>query len=242
MTIGEYLWCGYRRRRFGLCVPTAETLITHRLPWVRLHIPVLALGGLLLLAPVCAKARTLHVVALGDSLTEGEGLPRGQAFPDELERALKLKGWDVEVANAGYGGHTAGDALIRYDRFVPEGTDVVIIELGINDMLYGMRPEGAKAALAEILARLQKAHVATLLTGMRATPNLDAEQAMRFEAIYPDLAQSYDVALYPFFLEGVAGDPKLYQNDGQHPTHEGVEKIVAAILPSVESVLESVRQ
>ena len=225
----------------GVVVSTAETLITHRLPSVRPRILVLALGGLLLLAPVCAKARTLHVVALGDSLTEGEGLPRGQAFPDELERALKLKGWDVEVVNAGYGGQTAGDALIRYDR-IPEGADVVIIELGINDMLYGMPPEGAKAALAEILARLQKAHVATLLTGMRATPNLDAEQAMRFEAIYPDLAQSYDVALYPFFLEGVAGDPKLYQNDGQHPTHEGVEKIVAAILPAVESVLKSVRQ
>ena len=112
------------------------------LPFGPSHILGLALGGLLLLAPVCAKARTLHVVALGDSLTEGEGLPRGQAFPDELERALKLKGWDVEVVNSGYGGQTAGDALIRYDRSVPEGTDVVIIELGINDML--LRPAARK--------------------------------------------------------------------------------------------------
>jgi acyl-CoA thioesterase-1 len=208
---------------------------------IRVQILALALAAALGLGGAPAEARTLRVVALGDSLTAGYGLPPGQAFPDALERALKARGWDVEVANAGVSGETAEDGLARYDWSVPTGTDALIVELGANDMLRGMDPGAAEAALAQILARARAAHIATLLAGMRAPVNLGPDYQRRFDAIYPDLARTYDVALYPFFLDGVAGDPALNQKDGLHPTRDGVERIVAAILPSVESVLAEVK-
>jgi acyl-CoA thioesterase-1 len=194
---------------------------------------------LLLATP--AAARTLHLVALGDSLTAGYGLPPGQGFADVLARALKAKGWDVDVVNAGVSGETAEDGLARYDWSVPKGTDALIVELGANDMLRGRPPQSAKAALAEILRRATSAHVATLLAGMRAAPNLGPDYQTTFDAIYPDLARRYGVALYPFFLAGVAGDPRLNQKDGLHPTEEGVERIVAAMLPAVETLLGQVK-
>ena len=194
-----------------------------------------------LMFATAAEARTLHIVALGDSLTAGYGLPPGQSFPDALSRALKEKGWDVEITNAGVSGETAEDGLARYDWSVPAGTDALIVELGANDMLRGRSPEAAKDALAQILAKAKQAHLAVLLTGMRAAPNLGAQYQKQFDAIYPDLAERYGVALYPFYLEGVAGDPKLNQPDGLHPTREGVEKIVAGILPSVERLLSSIK-
>ena len=131
----------------------------------------------------------------------------------------------------------AADGLARYDWAVPAGADALIVELGANDMLRGLDPAAAKASLAAILARARAAHVATLLTGMRAAPNMGPDYQARFDAIYPDLAKNFGVALYPFFLEGVAADPKLNQKDGLHPTREGVEKIVANILPAVEALL-----
>ena len=199
--------------------------------YVQLVLAVLALT----LAP--AQARTLKLVALGDSLTAGYGLAPGDAFPEVLQRALKAKGWDVEVANAGVSGETAEDGLARFDWSVPPGSDALIVELGANDMLRGLPPEGARAALDEILSRAQAAHVATLLTGMRAAPNFGVDYQRKFDAIYPDLAKAHGVALYPFFLDGVAADPKLNQKDGLHPTRAGVDIIVAAMLPSVEKLL-----
>ena len=193
------------------------------------------------LQPASAEARTIHLVALGDSLTAGYGVPAGQAFPEVLQRALKAKGYNVEVANAGVSGETAEDGLARFDWSVPPGTDGLIVELGANDMLRGQPPDGAKKALAEILDKAKAAHIPTLLTGMLAAPNLGADYERKFNAIYPDLAQQYGVPLYPFFLQGVAGDPKLNQKDGLHPTAEGVQKIVAAILPSVEKLLGEVK-
>lgn len=193
------------------------------------------------LGPASAEARTLRLVALGDSLTAGYGVPAGQAFPEVLQRALKAKGYNVEVANAGVSGETAEDGLARFDWSVPQGTDALIVELGANDMLRGQPPDGAKKALAEILDKAKAAHIPTLLTGMLAAPNLGADYERKFNAIYPDLAQQYGVQLYPFFLQGVAGDPKLNQKDGLHPTAEGVQKIVAAILPSVEKLLGEVK-
>jgi acyl-CoA thioesterase-1 len=189
-----------------------------------------------------AQARTLHVVALGDSLTAGLGLPPGQGFPETLEKALKAKGYDVDIGNAGVSGDTAADGLARYDWAVPAGTDALIVELGANDMLRGLDPAGAKISLAAILTRARAAHIATLLTGLRAAPNMGADYQGRFDAIYPDLAKSFGVALYPFFLDGIAADPKLNQKDGLHPTHEGVEKIVANILPAVEALMAGVKQ
>ena len=154
-----------------------------------------------------------------------------------MGRVLKAKGWDVDVVNAGVSGETAEDGLARYDWSVPAGTDALIVELGANDMLRGLPPQGARAALSEILSRATKAHVPTLLTGMRAAPNMGADYQKAFDSIYPDLATQYGVPLYPFFLDGVAGDAKLNQKDGLHPTKDGVQRIVAAILPAVEGVL-----
>ncbi len=205
----------------------------------RVQLAVLAVfAALVVVGPV--QARTLHVVALGDSLTAGLGLPPGQGFPEVLEKALRAKGYDVAISNAGVSGETAGDGLARFDWAAPEGTDALIVELGANDMLRGLDPDAAKEALGEILARAKAAKMAILLAGMRAAPNLGSEYTLRFDAIYPDLARTYAVPLYPFFLEGVAGDPKLNQRDGLHPTREGVEKIVANIMPSVEELLKTV--
>jgi acyl-CoA thioesterase-1 len=189
-----------------------------------------------------AAARTIRLVVLGDSLTAGLGLLPGKAFPDRLQAALRAKGWDVEVLNAGVSGDTAADGLARYDWAVPGDADALIVELGANDMLRGLKPEATKKALSAILDKAHAARLPTLVAGMRAAPNLGAEYGREFSAIYPALAKARDVALYPFFLDGVAGDPKLNQADGMHPTVEGVEVIAERIAPSVEGILKQVKQ
>jgi acyl-CoA thioesterase-1 len=201
-------------------------------------VQALAFAAVLATASHAAAARTLRLVALGDSLTAGLGLAPGKAFPDRLEAALHAKGWDVKVINAGVSGDTAADGLARFEWAVPPGADALIVELGANDMLRGLKPDATKATLAAILDRARGAHLPTLLAGMQAAPNLGAEYAGQFSAIYPALAKAYDVLLYPFFLDGVAGDPKLNQPDGLHPTAEGVEIIVQKILPSVEALMK----
>ena len=187
-------------------------------------------------------ARTIRLVVLGDSLTAGLGLPPGKAFPDRLQAALRARGWDVDVLNAGVSGDTAADGLARYDWAVPANADALIVELGANDMLRGLEPEATKKALSAILDKAHAARLPTLIAGMRAAPNLGAEYDRAFDAIYPALAKDHDVALYPFFLDGVAGDPKLNQADGMHPTAEGVDAIVERIAPSVEEILKQVKQ
>jgi acyl-CoA thioesterase I len=205
---------------------------------LRRLVQALAFVAVLATASHAAAARTLRLVALGDSLTAGLGLAPGKAFPDRLEAALRAKGWDVKVINAGVSGDTAADGLARYEWAVPPDADALIIELGANDMLRGLKPEATKATLAAILDKARAAHLPTLLAGMRAAPNLGPEYASQFSAIYPALAKAYDVPLYPFFLDGVAGDPKLNQPDGLHPTADGVEVIVQKILPSVEALMK----
>ena len=207
----------------------------------RLLVQALAFAAVLATASHAA-ARTLRLVVLGDSLTAGLGLPPGKAFPDRLQAALRAKGWDVEVLNAGVSGDTAADGLARYGWAVPADADALIVELGANDMLRGLKPEATRAALSAILDKAQAAHLPTLIAGMRAAPNLGAEYDRAFDAIYPALSKAHDVALYPFFLDGVAGDPKLNQPDGLHPNAEGVEVIVERIAPSVEEILKQVKQ
>jgi acyl-CoA thioesterase I len=192
--------------------------------------------------PAAALARPLLIVALGDSLTAGFGLPAEESFPEVLQKALRAKGYDVEVSNAGVSGDTAADGLARFDWAVPDGADAAIVELGANDMLRGLDPAAAEKSLGEILGKLKARHVATLIAGMRAAPNMGADYRARFDAIYGDLARKYDAALYPFFLDGVAADPKLNQKDGLHPTKAGVEVIVAKILPAVESLIGEVKR
>ncbi len=207
----------------------------------RLLVQALAFAAALATAPHAA-ARTLRLVVLGDSLTAGLGLPPGQAFPDRLQAALRAKGWDVEVLNAGVSGDTAGDGLARYDWAVPADADALIVELGANDMLRGLEPEATRAALSAILDKAQAAHLPTLVAGMRAAPNLGVEYGREFSAIYPAVSKAHHALLYPFFLDGVAGDPKLNQADGMHPTADGVEAIVERIAPSVEEILKEVKQ
>jgi acyl-CoA thioesterase-1 len=181
-----------------------------------------------------AAMRPLKLVALGDSLTAGYGLPGEAAFPAVLERALRAKGYAVSIANAGVSGDTTSGGLARLDWSIPDGTDGVILELGANDMLRGIDPNIPRQALDEILARLRERGIPVLLTGMYASRNLGAEYVARFEAIFPDLAKKYGVPLYPFFLDGVAGVRELALPDGLHPTAKGVQVIVERILPTVE--------
>ena len=188
-----------------------------------------------------ADARALRLVALGDSLSAGLGLPPGQAFPDRLQASLRAKGWDVDVVNAGVSGDTARDGLARYDWAVPPGADALIVEFGANDMLRGLPPEATKKALSAILDRARAARLAVLIAGMRAAPNLGADYGRDFDSIYLALAKAYDAELYPFFLEGVAADPKLNQKDGLHPNADGVDVIVDRMLPSVEALLRRVK-
>jgi acyl-CoA thioesterase-1 len=187
--------------------------------------------------PAFAQDKPVRLVALGDSLTAGYGLPQDATFPVALEKALKARGHNVEVANAGVSGDTTTGGLDRLDWSVPDGTDGVILELGANDMLRGLDPAIPRRALASIVERLEKRRIPVMLAGMVASPNLGQDYARRFNSIYPDIAQKHGLVLYPFFLDGVAGDRQLNQPDGLHPTAKGVEVIVARILPSVESFL-----
>jgi acyl-CoA thioesterase I len=209
---------------------------------LRLFVQALTFVAVLAATSHAAAARTLRLVALGDSLTAGLGLGPGKAFPDRLEAALRAKGFDVKVINAGVSGDTAADGLARYDWSVPQDADALIIELGANDMLRGLKPDPTKTTLAAILDKARAAHLPTLLTGMRAAPNLGPDYGGAFAAIYTALAKTYGVQLYPFFLDGVAGDPKLNQPDGLHPNAAGVEIIVQKILPSVEALLKQVNR
>ncbi len=183
----------------------------------------------------------VKVVALGDSLTAGLGLPAQDGFVPRLQAALAGKGITAEIENVGVSGDTAADGLARLDWSVPPGTDAVILELGANDMLRGFKPQVTRDALETILQRLTDRHIAVLLCGMRAAPNLGRDYGLSFERIYPELAAKYGVPLYPFFLDGVAADLSLTQRDGLHPDAAGVGVIVARILPKVEQLIAHVR-
>jgi acyl-CoA thioesterase-1 len=188
-----------------------------------------------------AAEQPVKMVALGDSLTAGNGLAAKDAFPAKLEKALAAKGIAVTITNAGVSGDTAANGLARLDWSVAPGTDAVIVELGANDMLRGMDPKVTRKALDEILRRLTERKLAVLLAGMKAAPNFGPDYGRQFESIYTDLAVQYDVPLYPFFLEGVAGDASLNLRDGLHPTAGGVDRIVAGVLPKAEELVERAR-
>ncbi len=188
-----------------------------------------------------APPRTLKLVALGDSLTAGYGLPESAAFPAVLERALRARGHAVEVANAGVSGDTASGGLDRIDWSVPDGTDGVIVELGANDMLRGLDPAIPRKAIETIVARLKERGIPVMLAGMYAQRNLGPDYVKRFDGLYGDIAKANDLVLYPFFLDGVAGERSLNLPDGLHPTAKGVEVIVERILPTVETFIQRIR-
>ena len=191
-------------------------------------------------APAAGAGKPIKMVVLGDSLSAGLGLSASAAFPARLKESLKIKGIGVDMINAGVSGDTSSGGRDRLDWSVPEGTDAVILELGANDALRGTDPKVTRAALTDILARLKARKVAVLLCGMLAPPNYGSDYSARFNAIYPDLAKSFGVPLYPFFLEGVAADARLNQADGLHPTAEGVDVIVKNILPTVEAFVGAI--
>jgi len=212
------------------------------------HILVLTLGltmagGLILARPALAagEAKPIKIVVLGDSLSAGLGLAGNDAFPAKLQKALKDKGISVEMTNAGVSGDTASGGRERLDWSVPEGTQAVIVELGANDALRGIDPAVTRAALSDILTRLKARNISVMLCGMVSPPNYGRDYAERFNTIYPELAKSFGVPLYPFFLEGVAADAKLNQADGIHPTPQGVDIIVHNIMPTVEAFLGPIR-
>jgi acyl-CoA thioesterase-1 len=208
-----------------------------------LVLPVLILAALLWAQPGARAAadRPVTIVVLGDSLSAGFGLPADAAFPARLAQALKAKGIAATVTNAGVSGDTASGGLARLDWSVPEGTDAVIVELGANDALRGLDPVLTKSVLDRILTRLGDRHIAVMLAGMRAPRNMGPDYVRSFDAIYPALASTHAVVFYPFFLDGVATDPKLNQSDGLHPNAAGVDVIVARILPGVEELVARAR-
>ena len=187
-----------------------------------------------------AFAQTMKIVAFGDSLTAGYGLAENESFAAQLEAALEAKGHDVDVINAGVSGDTTSMGLERIDWSVPSDADGVIVELGANDMLRGLSPDQARENLDEILTRLGEKDLPVLLAGMYAARNLGEEYVASFEAIFPDLAEKHGTLLYPFFMDGVAGERSLVLEDGLHPTAEGVALIVTNILPKVEDLIDRI--
>jgi acyl-CoA thioesterase I len=202
------------------------------------------MAGLVLMSTafvVPAQAQApIKLVVLGDSLSAGYGLPLQAAFPARLQKALREKGLDVDILNAGVSGDTTSGGRDRLDWSIPDGTEAVIVELGANDALRGLDPKVTKSALEDIIKKLQGRKIAVMLAGMVAPPNYGPDYAAKFDPIYADLGRAYDVPLYPFFLDGVAGDAKLNLADGIHPTAEGIDIIVTRILPSVEAFLNKV--
>ena len=184
-----------------------------------------------LAATIAAAAEPVKLVALGDSLTAGLGLERDDAFPARLERALKARGHDVEITNAGVSGDTTAGGLARVDWSVGADADGVIVELGANDALRGITPSETRANLDQLISRLLERNTAVLLAGMLAPRNLGASYAAEFDRIFSDLAGKHNVIFDPFFLEGVATDARLNQADGILPTAEGAGVLVERILP-----------
>jgi acyl-CoA thioesterase-1 len=206
-------------------------------PYLRAMLKIIAAFAAVFMLTQAKSAQTITILALGDSLTAGYGLQPSEAFPVRLEQALKAKGHDVVVVNAGVSGDTALDGLSRLDWALSEEVDAAIVEFGANDALRGLQPAQAEAAIDGILAKLAEKKIPTLLAGMRAPPNLGPEYMSAFDGMYARLAGKHKALLYPFFLDGVAADIKLNQADGMHPNAAGVDVIVARMLPVVEELV-----
>lgn len=186
-------------------------------------------------------AKSLKLVVFGDSLTAGYQLAPGEAFPDQLELALKEKGYQVEVTNASVSGDTTSGGLSRLDWSVGSDADAVIVELGANDMLRGLPPETTKSNISQIVRRLKEKGADVLLTGMMAQRNLGEAYAAQFDGLFKGVADEEGVLFYPFFLKGIALQPDLNQADGMHPNAKGVSVLVDNMLPIVETLLDQAK-
>ena len=184
-----------------------------------------------------SAASPLKIVAFGDSLTAGYLLANGEAFPDILQKALAERGLQTQISNAGVSGDTTTGGLARLDWSVPAGTDVVLLELGANDMLRGTDPAITRANLEAMIIKLKARNIAIMLFGMRSWSNAGPAYAEKFNAIYTDLAKTHHIPLYPFFLDGVTGVEGMVLPDALHPSPKGVEEIVRRTLPQIEAFL-----
>jgi acyl-CoA thioesterase-1 len=184
-----------------------------------------------------ALAKTVTILALGDSLTAGLGLPVKDAFPAQLEARLKAKGHEVKVINSGVSGETSSGTKARLEWTLAQNPDCVILETGANDMLRAVDPDVTRANIETILKVLKDRKIPVLLAGMRAFANLGPEYTQRYESVFPDLAKKYGALYYPFFLRDVAMHPDLLQDDGMHPNAAGVGRIVDGVMPNVEKLL-----
>ena len=192
-----------------------------------------------------AADRGVRILAFGDSLTQGFGVPPGLDFPNVLERALKARGLNVNVINAGVSGDTSAGGLARLDWSLGDAKstpDAAILELGTNDGLRGLPPVEMEKNLDAILAKFKARNVPVLLAGMKGPRNYGAQYAAEFDAVFPRLAKKYGVLFYPFFLEGVALDPGLVQPDGLHPNPKGVEAVVKSIAPLAVRLVQQVKR
>ena len=185
-----------------------------------------------------AAGRVPVILDFGDSLTAGYGLPAGQAFPARLEAWLHQQGIGARVVNAGVSGDTTAGGLARLDWALADKPDLVILALGANDALRGIDPAAVRNNLDKMLRRIKTTGAKVLLVGMLAPPNWGEEYKTEFDRIFPDLARTNDVPLYPFFLEGVAMKPELNQPDGLHPNERGVAVLVDRIAPVVAGLVE----
>jgi len=183
-------------------------------------------------------AAPLKIAMLGDSLTAGYGVKPDEALPARLQAALKAEGRDVTILNHGVSGDTTAGGLDRLDWMLGDKPDIVMVELGANDALRGIDPASTEHNLDTIFAKLREAKVTIWVIGMMSPRNLGPEYVKAFDAIYPKLAAKYQAALYPFILDGVADHPELAQADGMHPNPEGVNVVVAHMLPFVNKNLD----
>lgn len=188
-----------------------------------------------------AEARTLQIVAFGDSLMAGYQLPAPDAYPAKLEKALKAAGHDVVVMNGAVSGDTTADGLARLDWTIPEGTHAVLLELGANDALRGVDPAETRRNLDAMVVRLKERGIAVMLMGMLAPPNMGDGYAKTFNSIFPELAEKHGVPLYPFFLDGVITESTLKLEDGMHPNAKGVDRMVKKTLPAVEAFVGTIK-
>ena len=194
-----------------------------------------------LVMSVAARADT-KILAFGDSLTAGYGLPKNEGFPAMLQAALRARGIAATVIDGGVSGDTTAGGRARLDWSLAANPDFVIVELGANDALRGLDPAATEANLDAILMRLKQRGLPVLLAGMLAPPNLGEDYGRRFNALYPRLAERHKVALYPFFLDGVAMQAALNQGDGLHPNARGVAAIVDRITPYVMRLVQGERR
>ena len=184
---------------------------------------------------------TPKMVVFGDSLVAGYQLPQGAGFPDRLQAVLNEKGLAANIVGAGVSGDTTSGGLSRLAWSVPDDTDAVLLELGANDALRGLPPKLTAENLDKMVQQLKQRGIKVLLIGMLAPPNMGEDYAAEFNPIYGNLAEKYDVPLYPFFLDGVMTVDGMTLADGMHPNADGVNVMVAGILPMVEALLDSLK-